>query len=318
MTTEIKNTLSDKHITQSRNEQCDENIMKPKIKIMLKPKIKLKITSEYLNKKSHPQCNSSISADDAKHKIIELFTMNIRGREIDTHTKKDRHCGKEGHWLEEQMGITHNSKSAPDIYGYEMKKSSNKITFGDFSATEYIFSKKKPLIDRANKWENGFVSMDRTTFIRYFGTPKNDRYSWSGSCVPTYGIWNKCGQMLSISNNDICIYYSYSKDNRSTKESYPSYLKNDNVLIAIWSSNKLGVNVNKKFGDKGFFICQKNGNIYDKICFGKPFNFEYFIENVKNKSIIFDSGMYEGNSRNYSQFRSSYNNFWEKLITEVY
>ena len=35
-------------------------------------------------------------------------------------------------------------------------------------------------------------------------------------------------------------------------------------------------------------------------------------------NIIFDSGMYQGNSRNYSQFRSSANNFWNILITEEY
>ena len=48
------------------------------------------------------------------------------------------------------------------------------------------------------------------------------------------------------------------------------------------------------------------------------FDFNYFVDNIKNKNIIFDSGMYEGNSRNYSQFRSSANNFWNILITEEY
>ncbi len=36
----------------------------------------------------------------------------------------------------------------------------------------------------------------------------------------------------------------------------------------------------------------------------------------KNKKVIFDSGMYDGNSRNYSQFRGSC--FWNELITEEY
>jgi hypothetical protein len=39
---------------------------------------------------------------------------------------------------------------------------------------------------------------------------------------------------------------------------------------------------------------------------------------IKNKLIIFDSGMYSGNNRNYSQFRSINNNFWKTLITEEY
>ena len=57
--------------------------------------------------------------------------------------------------------------------------------------------------------------------------------------------------------------------------------------------------------------------MYDKICFGKPFNFNFFVENIKTDIVIFDSGMYQGNNRNYSQFRSS-NKFWNKLIVEEY
>ena len=37
------------------------------------------------------------------------------------------------------------------------------------------------------------------------------------------------------------------------------------------------------------------------------------IDHLK-KYIIFDSGMYDGNNRNYSMFRSSYNKFWRNLI----
>lgn len=67
-----------------------------------------------------------------------------------------------------------------------------------------------------------------------------------------------------------------------------------------------------------FSYVKKKGSVYNKICFGKAFNFSYFIKNVKNKNIIFDSGMYCGNSRNYSQFRSSKVNFWNKLIVEEF
>ena len=74
--------------------------------------------------------------------------------------------------------------------------------------------------------------------------------------------------------------------------------------------------INNKFNKNGFFICKKINDRYEKICFGKPFDFEYFIESFKNKKIIFDSGMYEGNNRNYSQFRGSY--FWNDLIIEEY
>ena len=74
--------------------------------------------------------------------------------------------------------------------------------------------------------------------------------------------------------------------------------------------------IDNKFYKKGFFICKKINSTYEKICFGKAFNFEYFIECIKYKKIIFDSGMYDGNTRNYSQFRGSC--FWNELIIEEY
>jgi hypothetical protein len=74
--------------------------------------------------------------------------------------------------------------------------------------------------------------------------------------------------------------------------------------------------IENKFNKNGFFILKKLENKYEKICFGKSFNFEYFIESLKNKKIIFDSGMYSGNTRNYSHFRGT--NFWNELITEEY
>ena len=60
--------------------------------------------------------------------IIEIFNQNVKGVDIILDDKNSKHCGKEGHWLETQMGIKHNSKNEPDLYGYEMKKSSSKIT----------------------------------------------------------------------------------------------------------------------------------------------------------------------------------------------
>jgi hypothetical protein len=177
------------------------------------------------------------------------------------------------------------------------------------------------MIEHMNNWETGKHNITREDYIKYFGTPnplKNNRYSWSGSCVPTYGIWNFCGEMLKFNDNlDLCVYYSFENDNREYKNTFPTFIQND-IIIAIWEKNKLEQHINKKFNKKGFFICKKINNTYEKICFGKPFDFNYFVDNIKNNNIIFDSGMYQGNSRNYSQFRSSANNFWNILITEEY
>jgi hypothetical protein len=254
-----------------------------------------------------------------KQIIINKFMTNVKGKEIVT--KGNLHYGSEGHWLETQMGITHNANNEPDILGYEMKKKSYKITLGDFSASEYLFSKKKEIIKKINNWEKHENKITRTEFIQYFGTPnplKNNRYSWSGRCVPIYGNYNLCGQKMIFNDNfDLCIFYSFDKDMRKNKYSYPKFIQKD-IIIAIWEKNKLEQHINNKFNKKGFFICKKINDTYEKICFGKPFDFNYFVDNVKNKNIIFDSGMYKGNSRNYSHFRSSGNNFWNTLIIEEY
>lgn len=267
-----------------------------------------------------------ISANDPeynKRQIIKLFMTNIKGKEIVIKNSK-KHCGSEGHWLETQMGITSNSKNESDIFGYEMKKDSSKITFGDFSASEYLFSKNRETIEKLNGWDKNECKITRNNFLTYFGTPnplKENRYSWSGSCVPKYGVWNSCGQSMYFDENlDLLISYSFEKDTREEKHSFPKYLQNCGsvIIIAIWKKGKLEGHINKKFNVNGFFICKKINNTYENICFGKPFDFNYFVDNVKNKNIIFDSGMYEGNSRNYSQFRSSAKNFWNMLITEEY
>jgi hypothetical protein len=251
--------------------------------------------------------------------IIDKFMSNVKGKEIDIKNKK--HCGSEGHWLETQMGINHNDNNEPDILGYEMKKNSSKITFGDFSASEYLFSNNKEYIEKMNNWEKNTNKITRVEFIKYFGKPnplKKNRYSWSGSCVPKYGIWNYCGQMLLFNDNfDLCVFYSFKNDTREEKYSYPNFIQNE-IIIAIWKKNKLEEHVNRKFNKNGFFICKKINKTYENILFGKPFDFKYFIDNIKKKNIIFDSGMYETNSRNYSHFRSSANNFWNILITEEY
>ena len=75
--------------------------------------------------------------------------------------------------------------------------------------------------------------------------------------------------------------------------------------------------IERKFNNKGFFICKKTNDIYDKICFGNKFDYKLFVQYFKTGDIIFDSGMYSTNTRKYSQFRAN-ENFWNKLITEEF
>lgn len=245
-----------------------------------------------------------------RNKIVSIFNKNVKGKK---YKSKNKHDGSEGHWLENLFGLKHNSRNEPDIYGFELKKCSKKITFGDFSATEYLFSKKKEYILNTNGYKN--IDITREDFINIFGDYKKDKSSWSGKCFPKYNEINDCGQVIKINkNNDILIKYYHSEDKRERKINFPEFIKKDNIVIAYWNRDELKNKINNKFDVNGFFICNKNKDgIYNSISLGEKFNFEKFIENFKEKNIILDSGMKNGNSRNYSQFRAG-ENFWKNLI----
>lgn len=287
---------------------------------MQKEKIKIKIKQEYLDKiKKGGLSDKAIIVEDLnKQRIIDLFMKNIKGKkpvfEKDVNVKHD---GKEGHWLEKQFGISANSSNAPDLYGYELKKDSNKITLGDYSASEYLFSEKH---DKLNILNDKIINFTRTEFIKYFGmkNEEKNRYSWSGKCIPKYNIYNDCGQMLVINdNNDILVNYSYDKDTRQSKSSYKEVFLGKIIVIALWKADHLQMKIENKFNKNGFIICKKTCDTYNKICFGKAFDYVFFIDKIKNGEIIFDSGMIENNSRPYSQFRSC-GKFFHDLITEEY
>lgn len=260
--------------------------------------------------------------DDCKLEIVERFRKNVKGKEVavDGHTKHD---GREGHWLETMMDIKHNANNAPDLLGYEMKKLSHMITFGDYSASEYLFSRNKDYINSYNKWSADHVKIGRKQFLQMFGKPnpkKGNRFAWSGGCVPKVNEWNSYGQCIKITDTkDIVVYYSYDKDERIDKSHIPEYLKTErDYAIAVWKHDKISKHINSKFNVRGFFLCVKQHNVYNKICFGKPFDYNYFISAFEQGKIIFDSGMYDGNSRNYSHFRSRSTDFWKDLIVEEY
>lgn len=256
-----------------------------------------------------------------KEKIIELFYSNVKGKKADISGSNKNHDGKHGHWLEQQMGIKRNASNTPDLYGYEMKNetSSGKVTFGDWSADEYIFRRGKKIHDT-----NKNYSLSREDFLRIFGKPnaeKDGRHSWSGSPCPSYyNKLNTFGQILKIDDDsNIVITYSFSKDHREDKSKIvPEYLQKDDIVIAKWNLNSIRKKLETKFNQKGWFTCKKNSDgEYKSIHFGLPMNFNTWLGLVKEGIVFFDSGMYLGNSRNYSQWRSK-SSFWDSLITENY
>jgi len=252
-----------------------------------------------------------------KEQIIILFNQNIKGKIFKKN--KNNHDGEEGHWIEQLLYIKPNSKNAPDLGGYEIKKDSKKITFGDWSG-EYLFSEHRENINNINKED---IYITKENFIKLFGkkTENKNRYSWSGSCIPKYNIWNNFGQKLIVDdNNNIIVLYSYNNDNRK-----PIELKkwiNKEISIVLWKFDKMYNFINNKFNKNGFIILRKNNkHIYNNISFGSPITYDYFLEQLKLGIVYLDSGMYydynKPNNRLYSQWRAN-QNFWNNLIIDTY
>lgn len=243
-----------------------------------------------------------------KQKIIQLFIEKVKGQIPNIDASNKRHDGKKGHWLETQMGIQHNGSNTPDIFGYEMKNetTSGKITFGDWSADEYIFlhGRGKNKTNSINK----NYSITRSKFLTIFGKPnpeKSNRHSWSGIPCPTYyGDITTFGQELKLDEDEnIVILYHFSKDKRENKSSIvPEIMQCENLILARWNKSTLRKKLETKFNQKGWFtVSTDDTGKYNKIHFGEPMNYESWIQLFKGKKVFFDSGMYDGNLRPYSQ-----------------
>jgi len=153
--------------------------------------------------------------DQGKQEIINRFNKNVKGKRADTSSSNQKHDGKDGHWLERQMGIESNNRTEADLFGYEMKNqtTSGKTTFGDWSADYYIFKDPQYFTSRE-------IGANRDRFMKIFGTckPDKDRYSWSGEVTPKVANFNRYGQKLIVcENKDIIAAYSYEQDLRKDK-----------------------------------------------------------------------------------------------------
>lgn len=268
--------------------------------------------------------------DENKKRIIELFHKNVKGKKPDVTGLNEKHDGRKGHWLEKQFGISANADNRADILGYELKnETTSKTTFGDWSANRYIFKDS----EYAYLFKGSSAAEKQDDFCRIFGKPnplKDGRYSWSGSPCPKINGYNDFGQVLVINENlDILVLYSYSEDKRSNKQIIiPKELQQEELVLAIWfgvyspstrqKDKCLKEKLEDKFNDCGWFTCKTDSfGYYQTICFGAPMVYENWIKLVERGIVFFDSGMYEGNKRPYSQWRAN-NSFWESLIVEVY
>lgn len=251
--------------------------------------------------------NLNENSEFFKKQLKDIFEKRIKNR--NTSCIKD-----EGHWLEKCFGVEKNANPIADIHGFEIKKSSKKITFGDWSADEYIFKPSFVL----NDFNQQNPSLTKDKFLMIFGTKNTilQRFSWSGKCVPQYNTFNDYGQMLTSDFNDnLYIIYSHKHDMFLNRK--PKWVQKQNIyVLAYWSKDKIKTLVNNKFNKRGFIICTKNNfNNFQNIFFGKPINFEMWMQLLKSGKIFFDSGMYQGNDRYYSMWRAS-NEIWSECIYE--
>lgn len=246
-----------------------------------------------------------------KQTVIDRFLRYVKGHKAETALANVKHAGKDGHWLEVAMGLTPNANNAPDILGYEMKNGTkSKTSFGDWSADYYLYKHPK-------------AGIDRSGFLKVFGKPnikKEGRYSWSGEPCPKISSYNAFGQKLYVdSENNVYAIYKYSRDMRAAKANIvPARFQVDGLVLASWSAALLKQRVESKFNQSGWFKCEKNQDgVYVSIAFGDPIPFETWIDCVRTGDVYFDSGMYDGNDRAYSQWRAN-NSFWDKMVTSRY
>lgn len=249
--------------------------------------------------------------EKVKREIARIFRERVRGmRYCEFETRE--HCGSEGHWLESRFNIRPNSRKDADYKGFELKVDSPKVSVGDYTADEYLYSQAAHGLRRING--DRHLYMEKTEFIRTFGYPndsKGGRFGWTGRASPKYNVWNDCGQCLVLcpQSHNLYVVYSHRRDRRVTREAMPDAFKTGYVAIVMWRGATLRENIERKWNRNGFFMVRKDkkgaGGTYEEVVFGRPFDYDYFVEGVMKGHVVFDSGMVENSSRarNCSKFR---------------
>jgi len=220
----------------------------------------------------------TLATKEAKEKIKHLFDKNVRGQAFcpaalsssdplftpfsasgsskSTHTVtcKKVHACEEGHWLEERFCVQRNAHKSADCFGYEIKKASDKITFGDWSADEYIFRSGVVLLQ--HNTHVPIDALDRNMFMCLFGTyhTEKKRFSWSGSSCPKMNEMNSYGQMMVMDPQEN-IYIIYSPHFDIFGADKPSWVwLREVTVLAFWSRAKIHQHVCQKFNQRGFIF----------------------------------------------------------------
>lgn len=273
---------------------------------------------------------SDLRRNAIKQEIKNIFDDKIRGKEPIFKGKGKKHAGWKGHWLEKQFGVVANNKNKADYKGFEIKDSTrSKVSFGDWTADEYIFfshvecENQRAKASVCPKCKNSQLNRDKE-FLHIFGTPnpKKNRYSWSGSVFPKVGETNSYGQTLEVSNDgEVRAIYDFSKDRRENKDALlPNSLQSDYVVLAKWRAASLNKKLREKFGVYGWAKVVRLGRghgIYTAIQFGGPIEFDSWIKDFRKGIVYLDSGMHQDNPRPYSPWRAD-NSYWNAMAEETY
>ena len=106
----------------------------------------------------------TMSATEARKKIIEIYKTKVHGIKPDTSKMTGSHDGKIGHWLEDKMGSERDASNKPDLFGYEMKTGGSKTTFGDWGPNYFIFRDEGKFTNLVNINDNKCFF----TYLKYF------------------------------------------------------------------------------------------------------------------------------------------------------
>ena len=295
----------------------------------------------------------SISAPEARKKIIQIYKDKVHDKKPDTSKMTKGHDGKKGHWLEDIMGSKRDASNKPDLYGYEMKTGGSKTSFGDWGPDYFIYrdEEKFPnLIGKTGKEKQKLQNKNKDeVFLKAFGMWRNSNedshkyklpngdiitwedigkdgyYSWSGKPSPNKvpdGV-NAYGQALVINeNNSISITYCYSKDTRENKsESIPKEFQIENLELFGWSQEWIRKKVENKFNVHGWFKCNIRKEKFYEIIFGNKITLSEFLKWVRDGDVVFDTRFKEkrpdGTDRYGMQWRAP-STFWKSKSIQAY
>lgn len=289
-----------------------------------------------------------LSREESKTLIIQNFNKNVLGKNPLQFKSESNHKGKIGHWLETNLGGVVDADGNADLNGFECKKESKKVSWGDWGPNYRIFADKSyETFNKQRLFENMW------SFVKTFGaerihSSKGLYHSLSGSHVPQkVNDLTNFGLSLEENLGDISLLYNHEEDKRLNKNQIPREFQKNNLLIYKWFGTDLnfhlfknqvisqrlpievnftGVNasvsleerIRRKFGVYGVVIgLHDESKGFYGLKFLKQISFKDWISYFRKKDIIYDTALTTKNRRPYNQWRST-EKFMGTLEEETY